>query len=362
MTNRAKSLVKETSATIGTGSYALAGAFAGFRTFNSAAAASTTTFFPYVARMGAQFEIGIGKLSAATTLERFAVVESSNANAAVNWGVGTKDVYCATGGNWGPQGKHNFDAGAPPVYNVDTYAAGYGVGSLWYYGTRNLLWVCIGDGSYASSGGFAIWRLISSPGFGPLQTTGGADASGALDLSGGQGLTDDAGLQQSVAFGEAARVKHSRVKAHGFGFAAGATYGAFQNVEAGFIAITTNATATDANLFGYGPTDFIMPPSCAWRLEARVVARCDVDNTSKEWLVTALIQRAGAAASAFVGSPSVVSTFASAAAAAWALGISLGISGETAGINDAPVFTATGAAAKTIRWTVECRVVQVANY
>jgi len=88
--------VKETSTTTGTGTYDLAGAVAGFRTF--VAGIGTTNLCNYVAENGTDWEVGIGTVTDATpdTLARTLVLASSNAGAAVNWGAGTKNIFCAS--------------------------------------------------------------------------------------------------------------------------------------------------------------------------------------------------------------------------------------------------------------------------
>lgn len=87
--------VKETSTTTGTGTYDLAGAVSGFRTF--VAGIGTGNKCHYVAEMGSDYEFGIGTVTDATpdTLARTVVLGSSNAGAAVNWGAGTKTLFCA---------------------------------------------------------------------------------------------------------------------------------------------------------------------------------------------------------------------------------------------------------------------------
>jgi hypothetical protein len=86
--------VKETSTTTGVGTYSLAGAAAGFRTF--VAGVGDTNLCNYVAENGTDWEVGIGTVADAApdTLARTLVLASSNAGAAVNWGAGTKNLFC----------------------------------------------------------------------------------------------------------------------------------------------------------------------------------------------------------------------------------------------------------------------------
>lgn len=82
--------VAETSTTTGTGTYTLAGAKAGYRSFAAIGNANVTF---YVATDGTDWEVGVGTYTASgTTLARTAILASSNANAAVDWGAGTKDI------------------------------------------------------------------------------------------------------------------------------------------------------------------------------------------------------------------------------------------------------------------------------
>src|SRR5262245_53847699 len=87
-------LVRETSATTGTAAYALAGAQQGFRAFSSKMANTDTCW--YCARFGADYEFGLGTWNTGNTLSRTTIFESSNANNAVSWPVGDKDIYIGT--------------------------------------------------------------------------------------------------------------------------------------------------------------------------------------------------------------------------------------------------------------------------
>ena len=84
--------VKETTSTAGTGTYALAGAADGFETFASVGDGNTTY---YGCSDGSDFEVGIGTYTASgTTLARTTILQSSNGDNAVNWGTGTRTIFC----------------------------------------------------------------------------------------------------------------------------------------------------------------------------------------------------------------------------------------------------------------------------
>jgi len=84
--------VKETTATTGTGTYTLAGAMTGFESFGSVGNSNTTY---YGCSDGTNFEVGIGTYTASgTTLARTTILQSSNSDNAVNWGSGTKTIFC----------------------------------------------------------------------------------------------------------------------------------------------------------------------------------------------------------------------------------------------------------------------------
>ena len=84
--------VYETSVTTGTGTYALDGAVTGFQAFS---ALTANNYCPYFATDGTNWEVGIGQvLAGPARLSRSTVLSSSNADAAVNWGAGTKQIRC----------------------------------------------------------------------------------------------------------------------------------------------------------------------------------------------------------------------------------------------------------------------------
>jgi len=84
--------VKETTTTTGTSDFALGGAVSGFQTFSAGVGNSNTTY--YAVALGANFEVGLGTLSAdGLTLARTTVLQSSNSDTKVSFAAGSKDVF-----------------------------------------------------------------------------------------------------------------------------------------------------------------------------------------------------------------------------------------------------------------------------
>ena len=87
-----KDRVKETSTTTGTGTFTLAGAVTGFESFASVGNSNTTY---YCCTDNTDFEIGIGTYtSSGTTLSRDTILQSSNSDNKVDWGAGTRTIFC----------------------------------------------------------------------------------------------------------------------------------------------------------------------------------------------------------------------------------------------------------------------------
>lgn len=84
--------ILETSTSTGTGDFTLAGAGPNRVTFASQFA--TGEIVAYTIRHGSDLETGWGALANSTTLERLVVTYSTNSNAKVSFGAGTKEVYC----------------------------------------------------------------------------------------------------------------------------------------------------------------------------------------------------------------------------------------------------------------------------
>jgi hypothetical protein len=84
--------VRETSTTTGTGPITTAGAPGGFQTFGSVMNVGDTCWYAIV-MPGSAWETGSGTYTGTNTLARTTIISSSNAGAAVNFGVGSKDVF-----------------------------------------------------------------------------------------------------------------------------------------------------------------------------------------------------------------------------------------------------------------------------
>ncbi len=89
--------VRETTTTTGTGAISLLGAVTNFETFSANLSNSDTTYYAIVDNTNGDFEVGLGTYaSSGNTLTRTTPISSSNSNSAVNFGVGTKDVFITT--------------------------------------------------------------------------------------------------------------------------------------------------------------------------------------------------------------------------------------------------------------------------
>ena len=84
--------VQETTNSTGTGAYTLGGAVAGFQAFSAEVSNADTVYYSITDNVN--FEVGLGTYaSSGGTITRTAVFTSSNSNNAVNWGVGTKNIF-----------------------------------------------------------------------------------------------------------------------------------------------------------------------------------------------------------------------------------------------------------------------------
>ena len=110
-----KDRVKETTTTTGTGTVTLGGAAAGFQSFTAIGDGNTTYYTIYDQPAG-EWEVGIGTYTASgTTLSRDTVLSSSNAGSLVNFGAGSKSVFCT---NPAERAVYQDVAGSYPVQNT----------------------------------------------------------------------------------------------------------------------------------------------------------------------------------------------------------------------------------------------------
>ena len=89
--------VKETSTTIGTGTFNLAGASQDFISFVSGVGTTNTTYYCITNTGTDEFEVGIGTVTdaATDTLSRNTVISNSlGTTAKIDFAIGEKDVFC----------------------------------------------------------------------------------------------------------------------------------------------------------------------------------------------------------------------------------------------------------------------------
>src|SRR6516162_3517378 len=86
--------VKETTITTGSSNLALLGPETSFQSFNSAIGVGNTTYYCVNNDSLNEWEVGIGTLTASTTLARTTIIASSNAGSTVIFSAGTKHVFC----------------------------------------------------------------------------------------------------------------------------------------------------------------------------------------------------------------------------------------------------------------------------
>lgn len=83
--------IKETSTTVGTITYVLAGAAVAHRTFGSVMA--NNDICTYCAENGTDWEVGVGTWTTGGNLSRDNILASSNAGAKVVWAAGSKNIF-----------------------------------------------------------------------------------------------------------------------------------------------------------------------------------------------------------------------------------------------------------------------------
>lgn len=84
--------IKETTATSGTGTLTLSGAVLGYKTFSAGIGNGNMCYYTIEDQATGEWEIGYGTVGSGT-LARTTIIESTNANAAVNFSAGLKYVF-----------------------------------------------------------------------------------------------------------------------------------------------------------------------------------------------------------------------------------------------------------------------------
>ena len=116
--------VLETSTTTGTGDITLAGAVTGFVAFSLVCTSPIDTFYFLIEAVDSSgiptgaWERGWGTYSGVSTLTRTRVDKSSNGNAAVNFGAGTKRVSITSPAQSNTLGRSKFLAMSGQFYNI----------------------------------------------------------------------------------------------------------------------------------------------------------------------------------------------------------------------------------------------------
>jgi len=115
---------------------------------------------------------------------------------------------------------------------------------------------------------------------------------------------------------------------------------------------TTDATATELLAAGYAGQRFTIRASSHFAFKGIVIARNDVGNEGMSWKIEGMIKQDGAGNTALVGTPTITE-IAKDGVLAWSIAITAD------DVNEALIITATGEAAKTIRWAAVLEGVEV---
>lgn len=86
--------VREVSTSSGLGSFTPSGAFTGYTTFAAAIGAGNTTYYTITNDSLAQWEVGVGVFDGTQLSRDIVLTSSAPANAKVDFGPGSKEVFC----------------------------------------------------------------------------------------------------------------------------------------------------------------------------------------------------------------------------------------------------------------------------
>ena len=191
--------VRETTTTTGTGTLDLAGAVSGFRTFVSGIGDGNVTYYAIVHRTAAEFEIGIGTVTDASTdtLSRTTILSSSNSNSAVSFSAGTKDVFCTQPASKAVFEDNNADVTLPDdlILGSDSAVLKFGADSdttLTHTDGTGLTLNSTNKLTFNDTGTF-----IHSNADGDLDLVSDGTAVDSINLESAGGITLDAGTADS---------------------------------------------------------------------------------------------------------------------------------------------------------------------
>lgn len=95
-----KDRVKETTTTVGTGTFQLQGAASGFRPFNDIGDGNFTYYAAVTEAAIGEYEVGYGQFNSTTQqITRSTIISSSNNNNIVNFSAGIKEIFCTYPGS-----------------------------------------------------------------------------------------------------------------------------------------------------------------------------------------------------------------------------------------------------------------------
>ena len=367
--------VKESTATTGTGAYALGGAIAGFRSFGIGVGNNKVCF--YGATDGTDWETGIGTTDGTSAnLARTTVLASTNGGAAVNWGAGLKEIYVTVPSAWMARAAFGAVATQPDVSSSATAAIGSGavanatdaiaVGKNSSAGNTNAVAVgtsanasatgavAIGNGASASAADAIAIKGTSTSGIAIGSTAsasnGGIAIGGTASASGAVALGGNASKTSSTALGIGSTVRYAGSICHGAEFG-----GVKQSHRTQWIQNTFNATPTLLVLSSGSGADqyaaLLADKTYAWT--GIVTARDTTSVKSAMWRVEGLLMTDGTGDPTFVGTPTEVQLFASAGIGAWDVAA---VANTTDNRLD---FSITGEASRTIKWHADIDIREV---
>lgn len=305
--------IKETTATTGTGTYTLGGAFGGYQTFHAGLVDYDSTTM-YCCTGGTDWEIGVGTLAdggAADTLARTDVIASSNSGSAVNWGAGGKEIFCIL-----PyQLLAAIQGGSDGAFS--------GLDANTVVGTQNL---GVGSGININNAD-SIWVA---------------------------GIGNDIDLQTELHFVYAfgADIRARRNKGVLFSNGAAEAVGDTQHSLSNLSVETTDATetgVTDSSLVPFGGYNSTV--AYVVDVVARQTAGSSGTVGDSKWIrLEFLVRYATTPALTLIGSVTTTTLAASAGAAAWT---------ATLDVAEATCVRVTGEADKTIRWVASIKGIEL---